>query len=43
MRMKHRSRKEKNIMSDETMVMPVAPAYGGGYGNAGGFGYGGDW
>lgn len=23
--------------------MPVAPAYGGGYGNAGGFGMGGDW
>lgn len=23
--------------------MPVAPAYGGGYGNNGGFGFGGDW
>lgn len=27
---------------DSDMVMPVAPAYGGGYGN-GGFGMGGDW
>lgn len=26
-----------------SMVMPVAPAYGGGYGNNGGFGFGGDW
>ena len=25
------------------MVMPVAPMYGGGYGNNGGFGWGGDW
>lgn len=25
------------------MVMPVAPMYGGGYGNNGGFGLGGDW
>lgn len=25
------------------MVMPVAPMYGGGYGNNGGFGFGGDW
>lgn len=25
------------------MVMPVAPMYGGGYGNSGGFGFGGDW
>lgn len=25
------------------MVMPVAPMYGGGYGNGGGFGFGGDW
>lgn len=23
--------------------MPVAPAYGGGYGNNGGLGFGGDW
>ncbi len=25
------------------MIMPVAPMYGGGYGNQGGFGFGGDW
>lgn len=31
-------------MDSENMVMPVAPAYGGGYGNmGGGFGFGGDW
>lgn len=30
-------------MTDETMVMPVAPAYGGGYGGGSGFGYGGDF
>ena len=29
-------------MNDESMVMPVAPAYGG-FGNGGGFGYGSDW
>lgn len=29
-------------MSDETMVMPVAPAYNS-FGGNGGFGYGGDW
>ena len=32
-------------ITDESngMVMPVAPMYGGGYGNNGGFGMGGDW
>lgn len=31
-------------LTDENgMVMPVAPMYGGGYGNNGGFGFGGDW
>ena len=25
------------------MIMPVQPMYGGGYGNQGGFGFGGDW
>lgn len=29
--------------STNNMVMPVAPMYGGGYGNSGGFGFGGDW
>ncbi len=29
--------------STNNMVMPVAPMYGGGYGNNGGFGFGGDW
>lgn len=26
-----------------SMVMPVAPMYGGGNGNGSGFGFGGDW
>ena len=30
------------LTDESNMVMPVAPAYGGGYGN-GGFGFGGDW
>jgi len=30
-------------MDSENMVMPVAPAYGGGYGNGGFGGFGGDW
>lgn len=29
--------------SSNGFFMPVAPAYGGGYGNQGGFGFGGDW
>ena len=31
------------MTESENMIMPVQPLYGGGYGNAGGFGYGGDW
>lgn len=30
------------LSDNNGMYMPVAPAYGGGYGN-GGFGFGGDW
>lgn len=43
--MKHRLRKENftTMTESENMIMPVQPLYGGGYGNAGGFGYGGDW
>jgi hypothetical protein len=37
--------KGENSMTENgnSMVMPVAPAYGGGGGFGGGFGYGGDW
>lgn len=43
MRIKHKYLNERSsIMNDESMVMPVAPAYGGG-GFGGGFGYGGDF